>query len=125
MVSIYSRRTQLASKSGDQLTKDLVSDVVFSDKISKKLFVDTSLINHLVREISIYIQLIVRLLEHTAVSQKVQPNSMALSRTGSASSRLRLDPRPKLMPMAPKPGDGTVMSPKGIVLTIMNEIEGD
>jgi hypothetical protein len=52
---------------------------------------------------------------HTAVSQKVHPNSIAFNNTGSASSRLRLDPSPKLMPIAPKPGVGTWMLPKGRV----------
>jgi hypothetical protein len=47
----------------------------------------------------------------TAVSQNVQPSSIAFKRTGSACSRVRLLPRPKLMPMAPKPGTGTCMSP--------------
>lgn len=53
------------------------------------------------------------------MSQKVQPSSIAFRRTGSASSRLKLDPRPKLIPMAPKPGDGTVILPKGSVFTIL------
>lgn len=55
----------------------------------------------------------------TAVSQKVHPNSTAFKRTGSASSRLRFDPRPKLRPMAPKPGVGTWVLLKGRVLTIL------
>lgn len=50
--------------------------------------------------------------QHTAVSQNVHPNSIALSSTGSACSRVRLLPNPKLMPMAPKPGVGTSMSAK-------------
>jgi hypothetical protein len=55
----------------------------------------------------------------TAVSQKVHPSSSAFNKTGSASSRLKLLPKPKLKPIAPKPGDGTLISPKGIVLTIV------
>lgn len=44
---------------------------------------------------------------------------MAFRRTGSASSRLKSFPKPKLNPIAPKPGDATWMSPKGIVLTML------
>ena len=57
-------------------------------------------------------------LQLTAVSQKVHPSSIAFNNTGSASSRLKLDPNPKLMPIAPKPGVGTWILPKGSVFTI-------
>lgn len=61
--------------------------------------------------------------ELTAVSQKVQPSAIAFRRTGSASSRLKFDPRPKLSPMAPKPGDGTVMLSKGSVFTMVGSLD--
>lgn len=98
------------------LTEDLVTNVVFPDKLAKKALVDSRLIDNLT--VSARFHIIVT--ELTAVSQKVQPSSIALSKTGSASSRLRLDPRPKLMPMAPKPGEGTSISRKGTVLTMVN-----
>lgn len=49
---------------------------------------------------------------------------MAFSRTGSASSRLKLEPRPKLRPIAPNPGVGTWMLPKEAVLTILTVDRG-
>lgn len=61
----------------------------------------------------------------TAVSQNVQPGSMALRRTGSACLNVRLVPRPKDRPMAPNPGLLTLRpdEPKGSVLTMMGRIE--
>lgn len=57
----------------------------------------------------------------TAVSQKVQPSSMALRSTGSACSADILVLMNDVMPIAPKPGTGTRMPAKGRVLTILLE----
>ena len=93
---------------------------MFPNEVTKELLVDASLVDNLDNGESVLVDChnhignaLVGRGRHTAVSQKVQPSSTALSKTGSASSRLRLDPSPKLMPMAPKPGDGTVVSWKG------------
>lgn len=54
----------------------------------------------------------------TAVSQNVQPSSIAFKRTGSDCSKLRSDPIAELRPMAPKPGTGTCCPPSGSVFVI-------
>lgn len=98
-------------------TEDLVSDIVLANEVAKKLLIHARLVNDLC-----HCQLDVptcRLLELTAVSQNVHPSSIAFNNTGSASARLRSEPKPKLIPMAPKPGTGTVVLPKGIVKTIL------
>lgn len=59
------------------------------------------------------------LLQLTAVSQKVQPSWIAFRSTGSACSGVMFVPRPKLRPMAPKPGVGTSMSANGAVWTMV------
>lgn len=91
-------------------TEDLVAYIVLSNEVTQQLFVNASLIDNLVLILVIdYMQHYVY--ERTAVSQNVQPSSKAFSSTGSACSRVRLFPRPKLMPIAPKPGTGTLMLP--------------
>ena len=93
-------------------TEDLVAHVVLPDEVSEKLLVDAGLVDDLIQKTSVsYLRECFQQGVHTAVSQKVQPSSSALSNTGSACSRVRLFPRPKLMPIAPKPGTGTWMSP--------------
>ena len=93
---------------------------MFSDKISQQLLVNTGLVDDLGKRLVPAVSTLNRpALQFTAVSQKVHPSSIAFSSTGSASSRPRFDPRPKLKPIAPKPGDGTWISPKGIVLAIL------
>jgi hypothetical protein len=44
---------------------------------------------------------------------------MAFRRTGSACSKLKLVPMKALIPMAPKPGEFTVISANGTVATIL------
>lgn len=90
---------------------------MFPNEVAKKFFVHSSLVDDLKNRFStlradFWISLL------TAVSQKVQPSSIALSNTGSASSRDRSDPKPKLKPMAPKPGTGTWTPRKLAVWTI-------
>lgn len=92
-------------------TENLVSHIVLPDEVAKELLVYAGCIDDLDSG-SVHVHTIEEI-QHmlTAVSQKVQPSSNALSSTGSACSRVRLLPKPKLMPMAPKPGTGTCMSP--------------
>lgn len=95
-----------------ELTEDLVAHVVLPDEVSEELLVDTSLVDDLIQKTSVLSsEENFQRNKHTAVSQNVHPSSSALSNTGSACSRVRLFPSPKLMPMAPKPGTGTWMSP--------------
>lgn len=102
-----------------RLTENLIANIVLPDKVTKKLFIHTSLIDNLcIRLAPSSISCNFPRYQLTAVSQNVHPSSIAFNKTGSASSRLKLLPSPKLRPIAPKPGDGTWISPKGSVLTI-------
>lgn len=102
-----------------QLTENLVTNVVLPDEVAKELLIHTGLVDHLCIQCErLEVSVENKRCMLTAVSQKVHPSSSAFSKTGSASSRLKLLPKPKLKPIAPKPGDGTVRSPKGSVLTI-------
>lgn len=101
--------------------EDLVSDVVLADEVAEELLVHAGCVDDLdVSVVRVITPMKCKLGALTAVSQKVQPSSMAFKSTGSACSRVRLFPKPKLMPMAPKPGVGTSMSANGSVLTILS-----
>lgn len=101
------------------ITKDLITDVVLLDEVTEQLLIST------VRyatcsggsESNFDSQSLLGIQDSagrlTAVSQKVQQRSMAFCRTGSASSRLRLEPMAELRPMAPNPGTGTSVLPNG------------
>lgn len=89
------------------------------DEVSKEFLIHTGLVNNLIHGMSDYPGILIQSPWLTAVSQNVHPSSIAFRRTGSASSRLRLLPKPKLRPIAPKPGDGTWVSLKGSVLVIL------
>jgi hypothetical protein len=104
-----------------QLTEYLFANVMLPNEVSEQFFIDTGLIDNLVVSKSDSAAHLCRKMTRalTAVSQNVQPSSIAFSNTGSASSRLRLLPRPKLIPIAPNPGTGIWMSLKGSVLTIL------
>ena len=92
-------------------TEDLVAHVVLPDEVAQELLVHASCVDDLLsRSVPVDTEKIMQS-SLTAVSQNVQPSSSAFKSTGSASSRVSLLPRPKLMPMAPKPGTGTCMSP--------------
>lgn len=81
------------------------------DEVAQEFLVHAGCVDDL-RDLSVYVDTDSNIqMSLTAVSQKVQPSSNALSSTGSACSRVSLFPKPKLMPMAPKPGTGTCMSP--------------
>lgn len=116
----------LASGDKYRLTEDLVPHVVLPDEVTQELFVDTGLVHDLdapTSAIASDLMYYTTKGEHTAVSQNVHPNSIALSSTGSACSRVRLLPRPKLIPIAPKPGVGTWMSANWNVLTILSWLQ--
>lgn len=90
------------------LTKDFIADIMLLDKIPEQLFIGTISVCDLNRHMrpgqssAPSISHMVLLL--TAVSQNVQPSSIAFVRTGSASSRLKLVPIAELRPIAPNPG---------------------
>jgi hypothetical protein len=92
-------------------TEDLISHIVLPDEVAQELLVHAGCVDDLLSR-SVPVDTEKRMQSSlTAVSQNVQPSSSAFKSTGSASSRVSLLPRPKLMPMAPKPGTGTCMSP--------------
>ena len=92
-------------------TEDLISHIVLPDEVAQELLVHAGCVDDL-RDLSVCVDTDKNVqISLTAVSQKVQPSSNALSSTGSACSRVSLFPSPKLMPMAPNPGTGTCMSP--------------
>jgi hypothetical protein len=92
-------------------TEDLISHIVLPDEVAQELLVHAGCVDDL-RDLSVHVDTEKRMQSSlTAVSQNVQPSSSAFRSTGSACSRVSLLPRPKLMPMAPKPGTGTCMSP--------------
>lgn len=102
------------------LTKYFVADIVLPDKISQQFLIFAVLVSNLghqdIRDRSYGLNLEGRF---TAVSQNVQPSSMAFKRTGSDCARSRSVPMEELRPMAPKPGTGTCWSPMDSVLTIV------
>lgn len=71
-------------------TKDLVADIVLPDEVAKKLLVDTGLVDNLRGRLARFDKNIGMQASLTAVSQNVQPSSIAFKRTGSACSRVRL-----------------------------------
>lgn len=92
-------------------TEDLVSDIVLPDEVAEELLVYAGCVDDLYGG-SVSVDTDQKMQSSlTAVSQKVQPSSIAFNSTGSACSRVSLLPKPKLMPIAPKPGTGTCMSP--------------
>lgn len=101
--------------------ENLVADVVLTNEVAEELFVDACCVDNLtIVSVTDRIRPENSLL--TAVSQNVQPSSIALRSTGSACSGVRLVPRPKERPIAPKPGVLTSMpeEPKGSVWTMID-----
>lgn len=101
------------------LTKKLITDIMLLNEVPKQLLVCATLVGNLNPE-AIRIKTFCFLYRClAAVSQNVQPSSIAFKRTGSACSRFISDPMAALRPMAPKPGTGTCWPPNGSELTML------